>query len=108
MRRFCDASGIRTVINNDVHKPLYDFNELLMKVNPKGIDCIMPMPIIRTFEQAVYEFQAVHDDKAEKFTWNLASKIRQKGGFFQERRKYEWILNYKEFEKIILIELNRT
>lgn len=73
-----------------------------MKVNPKGIYCLVPMPIIRTFEQAVYELQGDHFEIAEKITCDLTTRVRQEGSFYQEQRKHEWILNYKEFETQIL------
>jgi hypothetical protein len=38
LRRLCASNDIHLAINNDLHKPLYDFNELLMKVTQKVLN----------------------------------------------------------------------
>ncbi len=106
MRRFCDAYNIHKVVNNELHKPLYDFNELLLTVNPKGINYTAPMPIIRRFENAVNDMRVNHFEISKRITWKLCYKIIREGKLWRERYGKGWILNYKEFEEEILKALD--
>lgn len=100
LRRFCAANNIHSVKEDYLQNPLYDFNDFLMKVNPKGINQIMPIPNVMILVQAVNEFQARHPDDIELIDRGFIDVVRAKGGFFITRRLRILYLNYDEFEKV--------
>lgn len=99
LRRFCDTNNIHSVKEYSLHKPLYDLNDFLMKVNPKGISCKMPIPNVMILVQAVNEFQTKHPEDIDLIDRKFVSTVRAKGQFFIFRRLRTLYLNYEEFEK---------
>jgi len=104
LKRFCAANNIHSVINNEVHKPLYDFNEILMKVNPKEINYSAPMTILRYYENAVRDIKAKHANL--QITWKLVWKVLHNDNFFKTKNGKRWLINCEEFEECIIKKID--
>ena len=75
---------------------LIDADELMYKLNPRGVDCKVNMPRLRWHDDTVRGFKKQHPDLPVSMT--MAEKAFRSDNVFKIKNGGRWILNYDQLE----------
>ena len=96
LRLFAKEQGIWYFISSVGHW-LIDYNELMYKLNPRGVDCKVDMPRLRFHDDTVRGFKKQHPDLP--VTMSIVEKALQSENVFKIKNGGRWIINYNQLEK---------
>lgn len=95
LRLFVQEQGIWCFTSSVGHW-LIDSDELMYKLNPRGVDCKVAMPRLRWHDDTVRGFKKQHPDLPVNMT--MAEKAFQSDNMFKIKNGGRWILNYDQLE----------
>ncbi len=74
-----------------------DVDELMYKLNPRGVDCSFDMPRMRWHDETVRRFRWLHQDIP--VTISIVEKAFQSDSVFKIKNGGRWIINYDQLER---------
>ena len=95
LRLFVHEQGI-WYFTSSVGHWLIDYDELLYRLNPRGVDCKVDMPRLRWHDDTVRGFKKQHPDLP--VTMTMAEKAFQSDNVFKVKNGHRWIINYDQLE----------
>lgn len=95
LRLFVQEQGI-WYFTSSVGHWLIDSDELMYKLNPRGVDCKVDMPRLRWHDDTVRGFKKQHPDLPVNMT--MAEKAFQSDNVFKIKNGHRWIINYDQLE----------
>lgn len=105
LRLFVKEQGIGYFISSVGHW-LIDYNELMYKLNPRGVDCKFDIPRLRWHDDTVRGFKMQHPDLP--VTMTMAEKAFQSDNVFKIKNGGRWILNYDQLETEVFKMIDYT
>lgn len=76
---------------------LIDADELMYRLNPRGVDCRADMPRLRWHDDTVRGFKKSHPDLS--VTMGIVEKALQSDSVFKIKNGHRWIINYDQLER---------
>ena len=104
LRLFVKEQGIWYFVSSVGHWVI-DADELMYKLNPRGIDCKVDMPRLRWHDDTVRRFRYLHQDIP--VTINIVEKALQSESVFKVQNGHRWIINYDQLEMEVYKQLGR-
>ena len=95
LRLFVQEQGI-WYFTSSVGHWLIDSDELMHRLNPRGVDCKVAMPRLRWHDDTVRGFKKQHPDLP--VTMTMAEKAFQSDNVFKVKNGHRWIINYDQLE----------
>ena len=95
LRLFVHEQGI-WYFTSSVGHWLIDYDELMYRLNPRGVDCKVDMPRLRWHDDTVRGFKKQHPDLP--VTMTMAEKAFQSDNVFKVKNGHRWIINYDQLE----------
>lgn len=96
LRLFVKEQGIWYFTSSAGHWVI-DADELMYKLNPRGVDCTFDMPRMRWHDETVRRFRYLHQDIP--VTINIVEKAFQSDNVFKIQNGHRWIINYDQLER---------
>ena len=96
LRLFTKEQGIWYFISSVGHW-LIDYDELMYKLNPCGVDCKVVMPRLRFHDDTVRGFKKQHPDLP--VTMSIVETALQSENVFKIKNGGRWIINYDQLER---------
>ena len=84
---------------------LIDSDELLYRLNPRGIDCRANMPRLRWHDDTVRGFKKVHPYLP--VTMNIVENALKSDNVFKIKNGHRWIINYDQLEIEVYRQIGR-
>lgn len=104
LRLFVKEQGIWYFVSSTGHWVI-DLDELMYKLNPRGVDCKVDMPRLRWHDDTVRRFRYLHQDIP--VTIRIVEKAFQSDNVFKIQNGHRWIINYDQLEKEVYRQLER-
>lgn len=95
LRLFVKEQGVWYFISSLGHW-LIDYDELMYKLNPRGIDCKADMPRLRWHDDTVRGFKRQHPELP--VTISIVEQALQSESVFKVKNGGRWIINYDQLE----------
>ena len=105
LRLFVQEQGI-WYFTSSVGHWLIDSDELMYKLNPRGVDCKADMPRLRWHDDTVRGFKKQHPNLP--VTIMMAEKAFQSDNVFKIKNGGRWIINYDQLETEVLKMIGYT
>ena len=105
LRLFVKEQGI-WYFTSSVGHWVIDADELMHKLNPRGVDCAFNMPRLRLHDETVRRFRWLHQDIP--VTINIVEKAFQSDNVFKIQNGHRWIINYDQLEREVYKMLGYT
>lgn len=96
LRLFVKEQGIWYFVSSAGHWVI-DLDELMYKLNPRGVDCKVDMPRLRWHDDTVRRFRWLHQDIP--VTISIVEKAFQSNNVFKIQNGHRWIINYDQLER---------
>lgn len=96
LRLFVKEQGIWYFTSSAGHRVI-DANELMYKLNPRGVDCSFDMPRLRWHDETVRRFRYLHQDIPVSIS--IVEKAFQSDNVFKIQNGHRWIINYDQLER---------
>ncbi len=84
---------------------LIDSDELMYRLNPRGIDCRANMPHLRWHDETVRGFKKAHPYLP--VTMNIVENALKSDNVFKIKNGHRWIINYDQLELEVYRQLGR-
>ena len=95
LRLFVKEQGIWYFVSSAGHWVI-DLDELMYKLNPRGVDCKVDMPRLRWHDDTMRRFRYLHQDIP--VTIRIVEKAFQSDNVFKIQNGHRWIINYDQLE----------
>ncbi len=96
LRLFVKEQGIWYFTSSAGHWVI-DADELMYKLNPRGVDCAFDMPRMRWHDETVRRFRYLHQDIP--VTISIVENAFQSDNVFKVKNGHRWIINYDQLER---------
>ena len=96
LRLFVKEQGIWYFVSSAGHWVI-DMDELMYKLNPRGVDCKVDMPRLRWHDDTERRFRYLHQDIP--VTIRIVEKAFQSDNVFKIQNGHRWIINYDQLER---------
>lgn len=96
LRLFVKEQGI-WYFTSSVGHWVIDMDELMYKLNPRGVACSFDMPRLRWHDETVRRFRWLHQDIP--VTISIVEKAFQSDNVFKIQNGHRWIINYDQLER---------
>ncbi len=96
LRLFVKEQGI-WYFTSSVGHWVIDADELMYKLNPRGVDCSFDMPRLRWHDETVCRFRYLHQDIP--VTISIVEKAFQSDNVYKIQNGHRWIINYDQLER---------
>lgn len=104
LRLFIKEQGGRYFVSSLGHW-LIDSDELMYRLNPRGIDCRANMPRLRWHDDTVRGFKKVHPYLP--VTMNIVENALKSDNVFKIKNGHRWIINYDQLEMEVYKQIGR-
>ena len=84
---------------------LIDSDELMYRLNPRGIDCRANMPHLRWHDETVRGFKKAHPYLP--VTMNIVENALKSDNVFKVKNGHRWIINYDQLEMEVYRQIGR-
>ncbi len=84
---------------------LIDSDELMHRLNPRGVDCRANMPRLRWHDDTVRGFKKAHPYLP--VTMNIVENALQSDNVFKIKNGHRWIINYDQLEMEVYRQIGR-
>ena len=105
LRLFVKEQGIWYFVSSAGHWVI-DLDELMYKLNPRGVDCKVDMPRLRWHDDTMRRFRYLHQDIP--VTIRIVEKAFQSDNVFKIQNGHRWIINYDQLEREVYNILGYT
>ena len=104
LRLFIKEQGGRYFVSSLGHW-LIDSNELMHRLNPRGVDCRATMPRLRWHDDTVRGFKKAHSYLP--VTMNIVENALKSDNVFKIKNGHRWIINYDQLEMEVYKQIGR-
>lgn len=84
---------------------LIDSDELMYRLNPRGVDCLANMPRLRWHDDTVRGFKKTHPNLP--VTMNIVENALKSDNVFKIKNGHRWIINYDQLEIEVYRQIGR-
>ncbi len=84
---------------------LIDGDELMHRLNPRGVDCRADMPRLRWHDDTVRGFKKTHPNLP--VTMSIVENALKSGNVFKVKNGHRWIINYDQLEMEMYRQIGR-
>ena len=85
---------------------LIDSDELMYRLNPRGVDCRATMPRLRWHDDTVRGFKKAHPYLP--VTMNIVENALKSDNVFKIKNGHRWIINYDQLEMEVYRQIGRV
>ena len=84
---------------------LIDSDELMYRLNPRGVDCRANMPRLRWHDDTVRSFKKTHPNLP--VTMSIVENALKSDNVFKIKNGHRWIINYDQLEMEVYRQIGR-